>query len=142
MNVEPLPAADLDSEAFRRLLFLASDYDDARLHEVIEDELPTMAVIGTRDGQRVTGFAAYLPDEATVVLEYIATAEDLRGSGLGRTLVRAVQERHPGASVLAETDDDAVDFYRALGFVVRDGDPDPRWPGRRRYECLLIPTES
>ncbi|MFT3899070.1 MAG: GNAT family N-acetyltransferase [Gordonia sp. (in: high G+C Gram-positive bacteria)] len=142
MNVEPLSAADFDTAAFRRLLFLASDYDDTRIQRTVDDELPTMAVIGTRDGERVTGFAAYLPHEETVVLEYIATAEDLRGGGVGRTLVEAIRQRHPGAAVLAETDDDAVDFYRAIGFLVRDGEPDPRWPGRRRYECLLQPAVS
>ena len=135
--MEPLSPADFDRDAFRRLLFAATDYDDDRLQQVIDDELPGRTVIGTRDAGVVTGFAAFAPDPDTTVLEYIAAAEDRRGEGVGTALIAAVQRRNPGSAVLAETDDDAVDFYRAVGFLVRPGSPDPRWPGRQRYECLL-----
>ena len=38
--------------------------------------------------------------------------------------------------VVAETDDDAVGFYRALDFDIGPAPSDPRWPGRRRYRCV------
>ena len=44
-----------------------------------------------------------------------------------------VQQAEP---VVAETDDDAVGFYRALDFDIGPAPSDPRWPGRRRYRCV------
>lgn len=34
--------------------------------------------------------------------------------------------------------DDAVEFYRRIGFtILRKDTSEPRWPERQRYECLL-----
>ena len=81
--------------------------------------------------------AAYVSQSYGVVLEYIAVAPGLRGDGIGRALVDALA----GVSeqVVAETDDDAVGFYRALDFDIGPAPLDPRWPGRRRYRCMRRP---
>ncbi|MFT3714499.1 MAG: GNAT family N-acetyltransferase [Gordonia sp. (in: high G+C Gram-positive bacteria)] len=139
MNVEPLTEADLRSPEFRELLRAATDYDDARLTALVDGEIGELTVIGTRDGDTVTGFAAYLPGEDTTVIEYIASDEAVRGTGIGTALVAAVAQRNPESAVLAQTDDDAIGFYRALGFLTRDAETDPRWPDRRRYDCLRLP---
>lgn len=57
-------------------------------------------------------------------------------------LVNAVRAAVGGAAIRAETDDDAVGFYRRLGFAITMRDPDPRWPGRQRYDCLLPAAAS
>ena len=58
--------------------------------------------------------AAYVSQSYGVVLEYIAVAPELRGDGIGRALVDALAG--VSGQVVAETDDDAVGFYRALDF--------------------------
>lgn len=62
-------------------------------------------------------------------------ADGLRGRGLARRLLAAVARL--GSPVVAETDDDAVGFYRRLGFRVATAPEDPRWPGTVRYRCVL-----
>ena len=57
-------------------------------------------------------------------------------------LVDAIRSTHPGLPLLAETDNDAVDFYRALGFTVEPRPPDRRWPGRPRYRCTLAASSA
>ena len=59
--------------------------------------------------------------------------ESQRGRGAGRELVDRLALL--GTSIVAQTDGDAVGFYRALGFRVTDAHQDPRWPGVRRYRC-------
>ncbi|SJN21123.1 hypothetical protein FM119_02595 [Mycetocola reblochoni REB411] len=72
------------------------------------------------------------------MLEYIAVDGSRAGSGLGALLVAAVRALAPDLPLVAETDDDAVGFYRRLGFaVVALDETDPRWPDRRRYRCTL-----
>ncbi len=52
-------------------------------------------------------------------IEGIAVFEDFRRKGLGRCMILGAMERLKTDSIIAETDDGAVDFYRACGFSVR-----------------------
>lgn len=65
----------------------------------------------------------------------IAVAEDHRRRGIGRQLVTDAMERLGSQSLNAETDRDAVDFYRHLGFAVSSlGE---KYPGVERFACHL-----
>ena len=44
---------------------------------------------------------------------------------------------HRAAPIFAQTDDDAIGFYRSLGFVDSPAPRDARWPDRQRYDCVL-----
>ena len=59
----------------------------------------------------------------------------LRGEteGLGRALIDELAERAGAKRVVAETDDDAVDFYARCGFVLEDA---PARFGRPRSSCV------
>lgn len=60
--------------------------------------------------------------------------------GLGSQLLNVVATSFP--EVYLETDDDAVDFYRKLGFVISPKERDPRWPDRERYACVWKRAEE
>lgn len=120
---------------FRKLLHLACEVDDHELDTILAEEIPLLTVLGDVTGSRIIGFAAF--DSASGTLEYIAVDAHRHGTGLGTRLIREVRGLVPAGTLRAETDDDAVDFYRRLGFTVTAGESDPRWPERRRYSCLL-----
>ena len=77
-----------------------------------------------------------------LVVEYLATAPARQRRGLAGALIAEIRRRHPDAVVRASTDDDAIGFYRGLGFLDSPAPVDPRWPGRRRYDCSLPPSSS
>jgi len=136
--IRALTADETTSAEFAHLLWLAAEVDDDELARIRRDELAGLAVIGAVQNCRVVAFAAFDPLDDPVPIEYIAVDEHEQGRGLGTALVAAVREAAGGRAVCAETDDDAVDFYRRLGFAVSGRKAaDPRWPGRRRYDCLL-----
>ena len=60
-------------------------------------------------------------------------APDWRSRGLARGLIDALAERMGAEQVVAETDDDAVGFYRRCGFSVEDAPPKF---GRPPYWCV------
>lgn len=63
----------------------------------------------------------------------IAVAFDVRGRGYGRSLVDALPSLLEITELEAETDIDAVGFYRAVGFTVRSiGE---KFPGVERFVC-------
>ena len=139
MNVRNLTSTDIDTPEFWHLLWLSSEYDDAKLRRVHETELPRLTIIGVCDDDVIVGFAAFKASTHSVVLEYIAVHEAAQGKGVGGALVDELRRRYPRASIAAQTDDDAVGFYRSLGFAVSQAPLDRRWPGRQRYDCVLPP---
>lgn len=97
-----------------------TEADAEELGRIVRDGLPRLSVIGVVEDGRVLAFAAF--DSATdpVVIEYIAVDGHAQRFGHGTALVDAVRTAARGRSVYAQTDDDAVDFYRRIGpeFVV------------------------
>lgn len=136
MIVRPLTRDEVEGSAFWTLLHEAAGVDDDALRGIRDAELPALDVIGVVDGD-VIAFAAYAAAHDRLVLEYLAVDSDRRGAGLGARLVDAVRRARPALPLVAETDDDAVDFYRALGFAIGPAPRDARWPERRRYRCTL-----
>lgn len=136
-TVRRLVGEDLASEQMLVLMREAAGLPVVELRRIIAEELALMEVVGTGLQGAPTSVAAYVSRPDGVVLEYIAVAPELRGGGVGRVLVDALaSEVEP---VVAETDDDAVGFYRALDFDIGPAPSDPRWPGRRRYRCVRRP---
>jgi Ser/Thr protein kinase RdoA (MazF antagonist)/GNAT superfamily N-acetyltransferase len=103
--------------------------DEARAHY----ESGEWTFIGLRDANSVVACAgAEWFDSETIGIRSIAVAPEWRGQGLGRMLLGALTERFGTHRIVAETDDDAVDFYRRCGFTVEDAAPKF---GRPRYWC-------
>ncbi len=89
--------------------------------------------LGIRHGDDVIACAgAEWFDPETVGVRSIAVAPGWRKQGLGRRLLDALTDRFGTTRIVAETDDDAVGFYRRCGFTVEVAPPKF---GRHRYWC-------
>lgn len=90
--------------------------------------------LGIRVGDAVTCIGVRWSDEGAE-LRLVATRGPLRGRGLASQLIVAVVDALQVESVWAETDRDAVEFYRKVGFAVRSlGE---KHPGMERFHCTL-----
>ncbi|MGM0903683.1 MAG: GNAT family N-acetyltransferase [Bacillota bacterium] len=66
-------------------------------------------------------------------IKHIAVLPNLRGQSLGSKMVKFVCEKHGLSLISAETDCDAVEFYRKYGFeVINLGE---KYPGVKRFRC-------
>ena len=70
-----------------------------------------------------------------MLITHIAVVPDARGMGVGRYLLGTEAQRTGATTIAAETNDDAVGFYRRCGFVFNL--LPERWVGVRRYRCVL-----
>ncbi|MGY4795676.1 GNAT family N-acetyltransferase [Lysinibacillus fusiformis] len=71
-------------------------------------------------------------------IKHIAVSPAFRGKGIGREMIRYVEEYHAFSSIYAETDQEAVLFYKNLGFHITSlGE---KYPGVERFACLLTCT--
>ncbi len=125
-----------ESADLLRLLGSASGRTGTALGMLVVEVSGAPAVVALDDG-RIVGLASYAAVGRDSVLRYLAVDGTYRANGIGRRLVYAVRDRAPRAALIAETDDDAVAFYRRCGFMVTPLPRDPRWPGVQRFRCVL-----
>lgn len=68
-------------------------------------------------------------------IKSIAVATAYRKIGIGKRLIQYTIDTLKLNSLEAETDDDAVGFYRSCGFQIED--LGYKYKSTRRYNCLL-----
>ena len=67
----------------------------------------------------------------------IAVAENVRHQGIGKRMILFVLESYGVKRLEADTDDDAVEFYRKCGFTVKKIAVDYPDGSAVRYDCIL-----
>lgn len=80
---------------------------------------PSPAAFGCRRGDRLAGVIALRQAGDRGEIVGIAVEEALRGQGLGSRLVRGAIQALRLKKAAAETDQEAVDFYRKCGFSAK-----------------------
>ena len=98
---------------------------------------PNQMAFGFREGQRITGMIGLnFIEKDAVEMTHIVVVPENRGQGIGRKLIEAVFKNFHLKKLIAETDQDAVGFYRCCGFGVKSlGE---KYPGTERFECILV----
>ncbi|HZG56633.1 GNAT family N-acetyltransferase [Paenibacillus sp.] len=93
-----------------------------------------LSLYGIESEGEIVGVIGFAMHPSNVMeIKHIAVRPDCRGAGYGRGLIlEAIALTHP-TSVIAETDEEAVEFYRAIGFEIESlGE---RFPGVERFRC-------
>ncbi|QSB09345.1 GNAT family N-acetyltransferase [Lysinibacillus fusiformis] len=100
---------------------------------------PERVLYGYTIEQDLVGCIGIVKGEANrCEIKHIAVSPAFRGKGIGREMIRYVEEYHAFSSIYAETDQDAVTFYKNLGFHITSlGE---KYPGVERFACLLACT--
>ena len=111
-------------ESASRKLAEYCNFPERQLHGWIENN----EIIG------ICGFAIH-PDHVEIL--HIAVAEKARNRGIGSAMISALQSRYK-LPLHAETDDDAVNFYRKQGFETTIT---TQKHGVRRWACVLPKKE-
>ncbi|MDO3410760.1 GNAT family N-acetyltransferase [Saccharibacillus sp. CPCC 101409] len=116
-----------DPEQIERALKRYEEREDRKLFAYVED--------GEKLG--VIGFEPTGDKEIT--LTHIAVGPEHRGLGYGRGMVLELMVQEQPERVVAETDEEAVDFYRSLGFSVIGLGVSSS--GLERYRCVYTVDE-
>lgn len=73
-----------------------------------------------------------------VELLHIATHRPWQRTGIGTALIQWLETRYPGDPIEAQTDCDAVGFYRSIGFGIESFGE--LYPGVERFRVVLEPS--
>ncbi len=105
----------------------------ARLWNRYQTE-PTWRIVGYEASGRLLGaLGLELIAPAAATIRHLAVVPEERGRGIGRQLLAAVARRYALRTPTAETDRDAVGFYRRCGFTITSlGE---QYPGVERFRC-------
>ena len=84
-----------------------------------------------KDGE-ILGVCGFQVHDTALEILHIAVDENCRGHGIGRAIIDSLTEKHK-LPICAETDDDAIDFYRKCGFEAASFEK----YNTRRWKCIL-----
>lgn len=126
-----------DPEEVKSLLAMAVGYPTPeklrKLLDVVYD-IEGQFLFVTSDKAKVTGLIGV---DITAAphgwILHLAVHPDYRKRGIGKNLINDVMADLSLTSISLETDQNAVNFYRACGFTVRE--IISKWPGIHRYLC-------
>jgi ribosomal protein S18 acetylase RimI-like enzyme len=108
-------------EKLRELIDVSYDIEDKFLFITL-DKKKVIGIIGVDTTAAPHGWILHL-----------AVHPDYRKRSIGRNLIDELTQELTLQSMSLETDRDAIDFYRACGFKVRE--IISKWPGVHRYLC-------
>ena len=100
---------------------------------------PGWALLGYEsDGLAIGCIGIAIGSHGEAIIEHIAVVADRRRQGIGSSLIRDAVKTLRISSLTAETDADAVLFYRRCGFETQSlGEV---YPGVERFLCRLRPA--
>lgn len=120
----------------RVLAYAVGKTDETHLSRLLADTYsqPQRKLLALMDGSKVVGVLGFeRRDAVSAVLLHLAVAPAYRKQGLGRYLLVSMVSADGISRLDAETDDDAVGFYRRCGFRIQSlGE---KYPGVARYLC-------
>ncbi|MGE7823046.1 GNAT family N-acetyltransferase [Paenibacillus sp. NPDC093718] len=99
-------------------------------------------LFGFEEDGLLLGVIGFDVDQDELTIRHLAVLPENRGKGYGRGLIlELLLEVQPKpARVIAETDEEAVNFYRSIGFEVYSlGE---KYPGVERFRCIYEVEES
>lgn len=99
-------------------------------------------LFGYEEDGLLLGVIGFDVKEDELIIRHLAVLPENRGKGYGRGLIlELLLEVQPKPErVIAETDEEAVNFYRSIGFEVYSlGE---KYPGVERFRCIYEVEES
>lgn len=99
-------------------------------------------LFGYEEDGLLLGVIGFDVKEYELIIRHLAVLPENRGKGYGRGLIlELLLEVQPKPErVIAETDEEAVNFYRSIGFEVYSlGE---KYPGVERFRCIYEVEES
>lgn len=114
--------------------------DQEAVEQVIDRYSRQVNLVGfgvVRDGGLVGMIGIETTEQRHGIIRHVVVASLLQRCGVGRLLIDSATSRLKLASLEAETDVDAVQFYAKCGFGVESlGE---KYPGRERFLCVWQP---
>jgi ribosomal protein S18 acetylase RimI-like enzyme len=126
----------IDDSNIQELIGLAVFPDPERINEAIDAYRNDqgLEIMGYKWVEQIIGIVGYrLNDNGILELRHIAVIPEEQGKGFGRGIILELLHLKDPKVITAETDEETVDFYRSIGFMIESlGE---KYPGVERFKC-------
>ncbi|GIO16082.1 N-acetyltransferase [Cohnella xylanilytica] len=132
---------DLERPEVLELLEMTVFPDPERLERAIgeyrDDPRNELRGYRSEEENRLIGLiGSRLDPEGELEIRHIAVVPDERGRGYGRAMILELLAEKDPRVIVARTDEEAVDFYRNIGFTIESlGET---VPGTERFKCTYV----
>ena len=106
-----------------------------RMEEYLSD--PSIKIFVYEDMGRKKGIMVLNLSEDSAEIVGIAVSDNARHKGIGKQLIQHVMESENLESIMAQTDDDSIGFYRKCGFSEEKSINEYADGAAVRYNCVL-----
>ncbi|KRG13627.1 ribosomal protein S18 acetylase RimI-like enzyme [Lederbergia galactosidilyticus] len=130
-----IKSTPIQSDIRELLSFATAEKNVEREYELYMQS-PVRKLYGYHLQEEVVGcIGIELFDVNRCEIKHIAVSTNHRGKGIGSKMIRFIEIKHSLSFISAETDKDAVKFYKRYGFkILSSGE---RYPGVERFRCVL-----
>ncbi|KIL34895.1 GNAT family acetyltransferase [Cohnella kolymensis] len=129
----------LDDNPIRQLIGLIVYDDPERTEEAMKEykDRPDLEIMGYYADKNLIGLVGFRIDSENVLeLRHIAVLPEEQGLGYGRGMILEMLHLKNPQAIVAETDEETVDFYRSIGFTIESlGE---QYPGVERFKCTYV----
>jgi ribosomal protein S18 acetylase RimI-like enzyme len=123
------------------LLFLVGWREEDEVNQRIADRAieaylsnPYLRILGVEQDKRLTGLIGleFVAPQRALIRQIVVHPVSQR-TGIGRAMIAAACEQFNLKELVAETDQDAVEFYQRCGFQIQSlGE---KYPNTERFQC-------
>ncbi|GGH81123.1 ribosomal protein S18 acetylase RimI-like enzyme [Pullulanibacillus pueri] len=133
--MEELNSSKISPSVFKLLSFATSEKNINEEYRMYI-KLPTRKLYGYFLDSEIVGCIGFeLLGQKRCVIKHIAVSPSHRYRKIGSEMINFILEKYSLVYVLAETDNDAINFYRKYGFEIKSlGE---KYPGVERFQCIF-----
>jgi N-acetylglutamate synthase-like GNAT family acetyltransferase len=127
----------IDQPEVMGLLYLCGMPDMDRVEKTVQDykQNADWKLYGIEEDGLVLGLIGYRRTDADQIeIMHLSVRPDSRGYGYGRGLILEMLSLENPQRIYAETDEDAVEFFRNIGFTIRSLGMNDL--GAERFQCI------
>ncbi|SES12316.1 GNAT family N-acetyltransferase [Psychrobacillus sp. OK032] len=127
--------------SIRELLAYAISVNKIDAEYELYKQLENRKLYGYKQNEKFIGcIGIELTEQQGCEIKQIAVSPFERGAGIGKRMINFIMLKHSLSLISAETDQDAVSFYKRIGFCVTSiGE---KYPGVERFWCECLITEK
>lgn len=96
---------------------------------------PDNEIFGAFMDDILVGVLGVVKDSETIVIRHISVIENFQRQAIGSLLLDEIKKCYKSYKIIAETDEESVDFYVKSGFVSREFKSQY---GNLRYKCEFV----
>ncbi|MDI2588842.1 GNAT family N-acetyltransferase [Psychrobacillus sp. NEAU-3TGS] len=135
INMEVLPTS------IRKLLTYVTSESKIDAEYKLYQEKENRKLYGYKQAEQFVGcIGVVFTEDNTCIIKQIGVFPDMRGRGIGERMINFIIENYSLSKIFAETDQDAVNFYKKMGFtIISLGE---KYPRVERFMCKYKRTRS